>query len=247
MVFHRTPLSAMSVAASQPVPKSNGEYNLTHRPVAPLCAVKMIYLSSLSDFNPHPSRGMFTYLMMDFYFLLFGEATEHLYTDRQYPNKVSHSFSWSVCTNRRHQNTQVPTNTVMQTHLCCLRCFDRPVGVWGPLETSWPWERCLPIRWQLCAVTMALICNLLFCLSTFSGPDKDHCGIDRYISPAISECCIRNNKIHCWKNVSLPPFFLQVRNSVGITQFCARGFLTTATGKFTYFQMVVCRWFRMPD
>lgn len=68
MVFHWTPVSAMSVAASQPQPKSNVSTISPTRPFSLLCAVKMIYLSSLSDFNPHPSRGMFTYLITDFYF-----------------------------------------------------------------------------------------------------------------------------------------------------------------------------------
>lgn len=115
MVFHWTPVS---VAASQPEPKSHAEDNLTPpQPFAALSAVKMIYLNSLSDFNPYPNRGMVYLSDYRFLFrqLIFGEATEHLYTDRQYPNKVSHSFSWSICTNGRHQSTQVPTNTHADT------------------------------------------------------------------------------------------------------------------------------------
>lgn len=58
--------------------------------------------------------------------------------------------------------TYTCTNT--HTQLCFPVCFDSVVGVWGSLETSWSWESCLPIRWQLC-VTIALVCNLLLCLT----------------------------------------------------------------------------------
>lgn len=68
VVFYWTPVSVTSVAASQAEPRSNASTISPTRPFGPLCAVKMIYLSSLSASNPHPSRGTFTYLIRDFYF-----------------------------------------------------------------------------------------------------------------------------------------------------------------------------------
>lgn len=113
VVFHWTPVSAMSVAASQPEPKSNVSTISPTRPFGLLCAVKMIYLSSLSDFNPHPSRGMFTYLITDFYF------------HNSYLEKQQSIFTQTISKQSQPQlqlvyapTGDIRTHRYLQTHTC---------------------------------------------------------------------------------------------------------------------------------
>lgn len=141
-------MSATSVAASQAEPRSNASTISPTRPFGRLCAVKMIYLGSLSASNPHPSRGTFTYLIRDFYFhKSYLEKQQSIFTQTNNIQIKSATASAGLSA----PTGDIRTHRYLHTHahLCCLRCFDRPGCVWGPLETSWSWERCLPIRWQL--------------------------------------------------------------------------------------------------
>lgn len=158
-------------------PNLRGRTITPTRPFGCLCTVIMIYLSSLSD-SPHPGRVMFTYLIMDFYsHRSYLEKKQSIFTQTNNIQTQSDTALSGLPPNKRliSEYARVPTNTHVQTHLCGLLCFDRPVGVWGPLETSCLWERC---------VVSPQLLSLIFCfvfvsrIETFSEPDKDRCCID---------------------------------------------------------------------
>lgn len=102
---------------------------------------------------------VFTYLILGLYALLLYNCLEkeapvtflsvHLALGATGDSK--HMFWFTVCSNTH-------------AHSCFPLCFDSLLGVWASLEPSWSWESCIPIRWWLC-VTVALVCNLLFCLT----------------------------------------------------------------------------------
>lgn len=102
-----------------------------------------------------PSSGTVSVYLSDYGFLfpslfffkqlMFGEAG-HLYTHIHIRPPLLCDFSiYSPCAgnNRWLQTTCSGT----YTHWCFPFCFDSFIGVWGSLETQWPWESCLPIRW----------------------------------------------------------------------------------------------------
>lgn len=169
------PCSVSSVAASQAEPKSKREYNLSWS-FGCLRAVIMIHLSSLSD---PPTLAKWCLRIWLWIFI----PTAHIWRrnraslHRQTISKQSDTALAGLSPNKRliSEYAQVPTNTDVQTQLCGLLCFDRPVGVWGPLETSCSWERC---------VVSPQLLSLIFCfvfvslIETFSEPDKDRCSID---------------------------------------------------------------------
>lgn len=176
------PVSVSSVAASQPEPKSKSEYNLT-QPALRLPVHSDNDLSQLSIWfspPPPPSPPFWqsdVYVSdLDFYFhRSYLEKKQSIFT--QTISKHSQTALAGLPPNQRliSQYAQVPANIHVQTQLCGLLCFDRPVGVLGPLETSCLWERC---------VVSPRLLSLIFCfvfvslIETFSEPDEDHCSID---------------------------------------------------------------------
>lgn len=121
------------------------------------------------------------YLIMDFYsHRSYLEKKQRIFTQTNHIQTQSDTALAGPLSNKQQisEYAQVPTNTLVQTQLCVLLCFDRPVGVWGPLETSCSWERC---------VVSPQLLSLIFCfvfvslIETFSEPDKDHCSIEQVI------------------------------------------------------------------
>lgn len=170
-------MSVSSVTATQPEPKSNDENNLTHPALRlPVHSDNDLSFSSLSD--PPPPWHMDVYLS-DYGFLfpplIFGEATEHLYTDKQYPNNsCKNSCSWSASkpAGDIRTCTGTYTHTCMCRHICAVYLvLTDGVGVWAPLETSWSWERCAVSPWLLTVISCFVFVSL-------TEPDKDHCSID---------------------------------------------------------------------
>lgn len=155
-------MSVSSVTATQPEPKSNNKGNLTHPALRlPVHSDNDLSFSSLSDAPPPWQMDVY---LSDYGFLfpplIFGEATEHLYTDKQYPNNsCKNSCSWSPSKPAGDIRTCTGTYTHMhvQTHLCSLPCFDRRCRCLGPTGD-------IMVVGKMCGVTMALVCNLLFCL-----------------------------------------------------------------------------------
>lgn len=94
---------------------------------------------------------------------MFGEATEHLYTDKQYPNKSQPQLQL-VYLQQREISEHTGTYTHTCRHICavCVVLIDLEVSGahWrhhGRGNHVFPSD-------GNCGVTMALICNLLFCL-----------------------------------------------------------------------------------
>lgn len=147
----------------------NRNPNLTTRAISPtrpfgcLCTAIMIYLSALYLMPLHPGRWMFTYLIMDFYsHHSYLEKPQSIFTQtNNIQTTAAKTAVAGLPPNQRviSEHAQVPTHTHMhvQTHLCSLPCFDRRCRCLGPTGD-------IMVVGKMCRVTMALVCDLLFCL-----------------------------------------------------------------------------------